>query len=149
MIEYLIDHMVITWVILAVVFAVAEGLTFSMVTIWFTCGAVASAITAVISENLLIQLIVFVVVSVILLIFTRPVLVKHLKVGREKNNVEAIEGQLGLVTEPIRAFGSGLVKVNGIIWTAIGEEPKFEAAEGEQVEIIRVEGVKLIVKTKQ
>jgi membrane protein implicated in regulation of membrane protease activity len=141
--------MIIVWIVLAVIFAVAEGLTLSMITIWFTIGAAVSAIVAACSGSFWLQLIAFVAVSVILLIFTRPVLVKHLKVGREKNNVEAIEGATGLVTEAIKPFGSGLVKVNGIIWTAIGESPEFESPDGTTVEVVRIEGVKLIVKEKE
>jgi len=141
--------MILVWIALAVIFAVAEGLTLSMITIWFTIGAVVSAIVAAVGGGFWLQFIVFVAVSVILLLFTRPVLVKHLKVGKEKNIVEAIEGSTGLVTESIHPFGSGLVKVNGIIWTAVGEEPEFEAPEGATVEVVKIVGVKLIVKKKE
>jgi membrane protein implicated in regulation of membrane protease activity len=140
--------MILVWLALAVIFAVAEGLTLSMITIWFTIGAAVSAVVAAFGGGIWVQFIAFVAVSVVLLIFTRPVLVKHLKVGREKNNVEALEGQTGLVTKAIEPFGSGLVKTGGIIWTAIGESQDFAAAEGETVEIVRVEGVKLIVKER-
>jgi membrane protein implicated in regulation of membrane protease activity len=149
MIDYFANHMVIAWIVLAVIFAVTEGLTLSMITIWFTIGAAASAIVAACGGGFWLQLIVFVAVGVVLLIFTRPVLVKHLKVGREKNNVEAIVGATGLVTEAIKPFGSGLVKVRGIIWTAIGEAPDFETPDGAIVEVVRIEGVKLIVKEKE
>jgi membrane protein implicated in regulation of membrane protease activity len=138
--------MAIIWIILAVVFAVIEGFTFGMVTIWFTIGAVVSAIIAMAGGGTGLQVIVFFAVSIILLIFTRPILVKHLKVGREKNNIEIIEGKIGLVTETIEPFKSGLVKVNGVVWTAVGEEPVFAAEAGTEVKIKRVEGVKLIVE---
>ncbi|MDR2610859.1 MAG: NfeD family protein [Clostridiales Family XIII bacterium] len=146
MAEYLLHHTIIFWLALAVIFAVAEGLTLSMITIWFTAGAAVATVVAAFGGDIWVQFIAFVAVSTILLIFTRPVLVKHLKVGREKNNVEALEGKTGLVTKAIEPFGSGLVKTGGIVWTAIGENQNFTAQEGETVEIIRVEGVKLIVK---
>jgi membrane protein implicated in regulation of membrane protease activity len=76
--------------------------------------------------------------------------VKKLKVGREKNNIEQLEGRIALVTEKVEPFKSGLVKVNGVIWTAVGDnETAFSASAGEEVEIVRVEGVKLIVKEKK
>jgi membrane protein implicated in regulation of membrane protease activity len=149
MMEYLMNHLIIVWLALAVIFAVAEGLTLSMITIWFTIGAAVSAIVAAFGGSIWIQIIAFVAVSIILLIFTRPILVKHLKVGREKNSVEALEGKTGLVTKAIEPFGSGLVKTGGIIWTAIGEDQNFTAPEGETVEIVRVEGVKLIVRERE
>jgi membrane protein implicated in regulation of membrane protease activity len=141
----IITHMAILWIILAIIFAVIEGFTFGLVTIWFTVGAVVSAIVALVGGGIPVQLIVFFAVSIVLLIFTRPILVKHLKVGKEKNNIEWIEGKRGLVTETIEPFKNGLVKVNGIVWTAVGETPEVVAEAGREVEVIRVEGVKLIV----
>jgi membrane protein implicated in regulation of membrane protease activity len=144
--DWILGHMAIIWIILAVVFAVIEGFTFGMVTIWFTIGAVVSAIVAMAGGPPAVQIIVFFAVSIILLIFTRPILVKHLKIGREKNNIELIEGKIGLVTETIEPFKSGLVKVNGVVWTAVGDDQGFAAESGSEVKIKRVEGVKLIVE---
>jgi membrane protein implicated in regulation of membrane protease activity len=145
----LAGHMAIVWIVIAIIFAVVEGFTLGLVTIWFTIGAAASTIVALAGGNILIQIAVFFIVSIVLLIFTRPILVKKLKVGREKNNIEQLEGSVALVTEKVEPFKSGLVKVNGVIWTAVGEEREFSADAGEEVEIVRVEGVKLIVKQKQ
>jgi membrane protein implicated in regulation of membrane protease activity len=146
MIEFLASHIIFVWIAVAVIFAVAEGLTASFVTIWFTIGAAVSAVMAAAGMGIVLQVVIFFVVSVILLIFTRPILVKRLKLGREKNYTEQLEGKTGLVTEEIKAFGSGQVKVRGIVWTAVGETEDFTAVPGNTVEIVRVEGVKLIVK---
>jgi membrane protein implicated in regulation of membrane protease activity len=72
--------------------------------------------------------------------------VKKLRVGREKNVTEAMEGKTGIVTESIEAYGKGLVKVGGIEWTAVGESPDFAADKGTEVRILRVEGVKVVVE---
>jgi membrane protein implicated in regulation of membrane protease activity len=138
--------MAIFWIIVAVIMAVIEGVTLGLVTIWFTIGGAAAAVSALLGADAPIQVVVFFIVSIVLLIFTRPILVKKLKVGREKNVIEQLEGKVGLVTEDIRPFHSGLVKVNGIIWTAVGETNEVIAAAGTKVEILRVEGVKLIVR---
>jgi membrane protein implicated in regulation of membrane protease activity len=143
------DNMVLFWIIAAIAFAAIEGFTLGLVTIWFTIGAAAATVVALAHGSLPIQVAVFFAVSIVLLIFTRPILVKKLKVGREKNNIELIEGKIGLVTGTIGPFDSGLVKVNGIVWTAVGEDSGFAADEGSEVEVVRVEGVKLIVKKKQ
>ncbi|MDR1495444.1 MAG: NfeD family protein [Clostridiales Family XIII bacterium] len=145
----LAGHMAIVWIVVAIILAVIEGFTLGLVTIWFTIGAAASTVVALAGGDIMIQIVVFFVVSIVLLIFTRPILVKKLKVGREKNNIELLEGSVALVTEAIEPFKSGLVKVNGVIWTAVGEETEFAAGADEEVEIVRVEGVKLIVKEKQ
>lgn len=139
------DNMVFFWIIVAIIFAVIEGITCSMVTIMFTIGAVPSVFVALFDGSIVIQIVVFLVVSLLLLIFARPIFVKKLNVGKEKNVTEQLEGKLAIVTEEIAPFKSGLVKVGGIIWTAIGIDNNYSAAVGEQVEIVRVEGVKLIV----
>jgi membrane protein implicated in regulation of membrane protease activity len=92
------------------------------------------------------QVIIFFAVSLVLLIFTRPILVKKLKVGKEKNYTEQLEGKPGMVVEAIEQFKSGQVKVGGILWTAVGESEQFTAPAGSMVEIVKVSGVKLIVR---
>ena len=146
MLEWLVENMVLFWIICAVIFAVIEGIVSGLVTIWFTIGGGAAAGAAAVGASIPVQIVVFFAVSVVLLIFTRPILVKKLKVGREKNYTEQLEGKPGLVVEAIEPFGSGQVKVRGIVWTAIGEVDDFSAPAGGKVEIVRVEGVKLIVK---
>jgi len=146
MLELIVANMVLIWIIVAVVFAVIEGIVSGLVTIWFTIGGAAAAALAAGGASIPVQVIVFFVVSLVLLIFTRPILSKRLKVGREKNYTEQLEGKPGLVVEAIEPFKSGQVKVGGIIWTAVGETERFAAPADTMVEIVRVEGVKLIVK---
>ncbi|MDR1272710.1 MAG: NfeD family protein [Clostridiales Family XIII bacterium] len=142
------DHMALVWIAIAIVFAVIEGFTLGLFTIWFAVGAAAATLVALLGGSMPVQVAVFLAVSLVLLVFTRPILVKKLKVGREKNNIELIEGKTGLVTEAIEPYKSGLVKVDGVVWTVVGEDPGFTADKGSEVEIIRIEGVKLIVKNK-
>jgi len=144
-VDWLLANMAIFWIIVAVVLAVIEGLTLGLVTIWFTIGAGAAAAAALAGAGVWLQVVVFFAVSVVLLVFTRPILVKRLKVGREKNYTQQLEGKAALVTEDIKPFHSGLAKVNGIVWTAVGETETVRIAAGEQAKILRVEGVKLIV----
>ena len=143
--QIVLSHMPIVWIILAIVFALIEGITLGMVTIWFTIGSIISAIVALFDVSLPVQIGVFFVSSLILLIFTRPIFVKHLKIGKEKNVIEQLEGRIGIVTHAIKPYNSGLVKVNGVTWTAIGEDPDAALDKGTEVEILSVEGVKLIV----
>ena len=145
MLDWIVGNMVLVWIIVAVIFAILEGIISGLVTIWFTIGGGAAAGVAAVG-SIPAQVAVFFAVSIVLLIFTRPILVKRLKVGREKNYTEQLEGKPGLVVEELRPFSSGQVKVNGILWTAVGEVDEFAAAKGSKVEIVRVEGVKLIVR---
>jgi len=146
MLEWIVSNMVLIWIICAVVFIIIEGIVSGLVTIWFTIGGGVAAALAAGGVPIPIQVIVFFVVSLVLLIFTRPILSKRLKVGREKNYTEQLEGKPGLVVEAIEPFKSGQVKVGGILWTAVGETERFSAPADSMIEIVRVEGVKLIVK---
>jgi len=146
MLELIVVNMVLIWIIIAVIFAVIEGIISGLVTIWFTIGAGVAAGLAAAGAPIPLQVIVFFAVSLILLIFTRPILSKKLRVGKEKNYTEQLEGKPGLVVEAIEPFKSGQVKVGGILWTAVGETEHFAAPAESMVEIVRVEGVKLIVK---
>ncbi|MCL2111512.1 MAG: NfeD family protein [Clostridiales bacterium] len=149
MLELLAANMILFWIACAVIFAVLEGFVSGLLTIWFTIGGAAAAAAAAMGAPIPVQIVAFFAVSIVLLVFTRPILIKRLKVGREKNYTEQLEGKPGLVVEEIKPFDSGQVKVNGIVWTAIGEAPEFSAKKGDRVEIIKVEGVKLIVKEEK
>jgi membrane protein implicated in regulation of membrane protease activity len=81
----------------------------------------------------------------VLLVFTRPIAIKKLKVGKVKTNVDALVMEEALVTKKISKFGKGEVKVKGQIWTAVSEDNN-EIEEGTVCSVVRIEGVKAIVK---
>ena len=134
------------WIILAVIFAIIEGFTMGLTTIWFTIGGVAACIVAVLGGPVLLQGVVFLAVSIVLLYFTRPLAEKRLKIGHEKNNVDKLIGQVGLVTENIEPYHTGQVKLNGMTWTAISNTNNQIMVKGEEVKVVKIEGVKLIVE---
>jgi membrane protein implicated in regulation of membrane protease activity len=139
------DKLPLIWIAGAVIFALIEAVTMGLATIWFAIGAVVAALVAIPDTSLFTQVVVFLAVSVLLLIFTRPVAVKRLKLGREKNVTEQMEGRAGVVTEAVEPFGTGLVKVGGVFWTAVGEDPAIGIEQGARISVVRIEGVKLVV----
>lgn len=134
------------WIVIAVIFAIIEGFTMGLTTIWFTVGGVGACIVALAGGPLLLQVIVFLLVSIILLYFTRPLAEKRLRIGHEKNNIDLIIGKEVLVTEDIRPFTSGQVKLNGQIWTAVGSANDLSMEKGDQAIVVKIEGVKLVVE---
>jgi len=90
---------------------------------------------------------IFLGIAILLLIFTRPIAVKKLKIGKEKTNIDSLLGQEAIVTRKITKFDRGEIKVQGKYWTAISENNE-DIAEGECIKIIRFEGVKAIVSRK-
>lgn len=138
-------NMVIVWAILGVMLLIIESMTVSLTSIWFAIGAFSAMVLAILNLPFWAQIISFLVFSIVMAIFTRPFFVKYLKIGTTKTNVDSLIGKEAIVTQVIEPFKTGQVKLNGQIWTALSEnhEP-IEVAQ--RVEVLRIEGVKLIVK---
>jgi len=140
-----LSYYTIMWAILIVVFTVIEASTLGLTSIWFAVGSLVALIASIMGFNIMVQVVVFVIVASVLLVYTRPIAKNFLKVGQTKTNVDAIIGQTGYVTKEIKINETGLVKVNGQIWTAKCPDHKSIGVDVE-VEILAVEGVKLIVQ---
>lgn len=138
---------VICWLLLAAIFIVLEIISLGLTTIWFAGGAFVAAIAGACGANLVIQVILFVAVSVILLVMTRPLAVKHLDARTEKTNSEALIGQNAYVLQEINNLKEvGQAKINGMEWTARAKEDSVIIPAGAVVKIIDIQGVKLIVE---
>lgn len=136
----------ILWLVLFVTFLVVEVITVGLTSIWFAVGALFALVAAGLEANVVIQIILFVVSSIILMIATKPFLSKYLLKNREKTNYESVIGQKAKVTEQISNIeNKGTVMINGLEWSAKSENDEvFEP--GVIVEVVKVEGVKVIVK---
>lgn len=135
------------WLGIMILTAILEIATMGLTCIWFTAGAAVAWVAALLKAPVWLQVVLFVVVSAVLLYFTRPIVVKFLKVGANKTNVEAIPGKTGIVTEALRPMeGIGQVKLEGQIWSAKPEDGTSVLEAGTSVTVVAVEGVKLVVK---
>lgn len=138
------------WLIALIVFLVIEAATLGLATIWFAGGALVALIVAMCGAGLGIQVASFLVVSLVLLIFTRPFAVRFLSKDTLKTNVDRVIGMEGVVTEEISNLaGTGKVSLGGNIWTARTENEGGTIPVDAVVAVLRVEGVKLIVKVKE
>ncbi len=129
--------------------ALVEGATTDLVAIWFAPGAFVAMILAFLEVSFPIQLAVCVGLAVLCLILTRTVFKKVFfkRTSVEKMNAAALPGKLALVEENINnASATGVAKINGQLWTARTEDPQDLPQKGDWVEIVRVEGAKLICK---
>ena len=140
-------YMQYVWIAVLVLAAVAEALTTQLIAIWFAPGALVAMILAFCGVASWIQLIVFLAFTVTFLILAQKVFRKVFKFDKEKFNIDAVIGERCLVTERVDNLASaGAVKVKGLQWAArsLNEDETFEV--GDTVEVIAVEGVKLICK---
>lgn len=138
----------IVWLIVMVVFIVVECFTYQLMSIWMAVGALAAVIANKLGADLTVQIVVFVVTSVVLIACTRPFFSKVVKTKKEKTNADNIIGKTAVVQNTIDNLkNAGTVKISGMEWTARAEDNSVIEA-GEAVEILRIEGVKVIVRKK-
>lgn len=124
-----------------------EILTLGLTTIWFAVGALAAFLLALVQVPLMIQIVVFIVVSVVMLVFTRPIMTKYLNKKTTKTNAESLVGRKARVLIPINNLKSeGQVMVNGMEWTARSTKDGVTFQKDEMVRIAGISGVKLIVE---
>ncbi len=141
------DYMIWIWLALLVAFIVAEIATVQLTTVWFAGGALVALILAATGiGNPIVQLAVFFAVSIVLLVATRPIVKKHINQKSMPTNADRCIGATAIVTEDIdNLLGKGSAKVNGIEWTARSEDGSTITA-GSAVTVVKIEGVKIIVK---
>ncbi len=138
---------IIAWLIAFIVFIVIEMLTFQLLTIWFAAGSLLAMIAAMLSWSIEVQLIVFVIVSFILLMTVRPLASKYINSNFTKTNVDSLVGMTAKVTSEINnREGFGAAMVRGLEWTAVAEDDNVIIPVGTLVTIVKISGVKLVVK---
>ena len=138
--------MTLVWTGAVILFGIAEGVTAGLVSIWFVFGSLAALAAAFLNAPLGVQVALFVVVSAVTLALTRPMVKRLMRRRSEPTNLDRVVGQTGRVTEAIdNTAPSGAVYVGGKTWTARSESGEVIPA-GTQVTVVRIEGVKLLVK---
>ena len=134
------------WLIFSGIFFIAEIITVGFLIFWLAIGALFAMIVSFFTDNIIIQTAVFVISSTILIFATKPFVKKFAK-GKSnfKSNVYSIIGDTGIVTKNIDSInGTGQVKINGELWSAVGKDD-IDIEKGTEVKIVEVKGVKAVV----
>ena len=134
--------MVYFWLAMIVVFALVEGVTVSLIAVWFSVGSLAAMISAALGAPLWLQALLFTLVSGLTLAAMRPFIKKYLNIKPILTNADALVGQSAVAIESVDSL-SGAVKVGGKVWSARCDQA---VSVGESVRILSIEGVKLIVE---
>lgn len=133
------------WFGLLILFGILEAVTVSVVSIWFMAGSLAAILAALCGASLPVQIVLFLAVSVALLACLRPLVRKYVSPKITATNADRVIGKTAVVTESIDNIAAqGAVKVGGVVWTTRSSGGKPIAA-GAQVQVDRIEGVKLYV----
>ena len=139
--------MTAVWLVAMIVLLIIEGIVPGLVSIWFAIGAFAAMISAILGAPLWLQVLWFFAVSILTLCLTRPFAKKYVNSRATPTNADMLIGKECVVTEAIdNVLGTGAVTVGGKVWTAHTEEPDGKAETGKVMTVVRIDGVKLIVK---
>ncbi|MBR4790889.1 MAG: NfeD family protein [Treponema sp.] len=146
MIQVLSNNLPWVWVAVTIICVVIESLTLSLTTIWFGISSFVLVFLAFTPIPFGAQLFIFVAMSLVLLIFTRPVVKKKINQKQIATNYERIIGQIAVVTKKITALDKGSVKINGMEWTAAVKED-ITLEKGSKCIIEEIAGVTAYVKS--
>lgn len=133
----------IMWLIIIVLLTILEVITINLVSVWFIISGIVSLFLSFVIDSFYVEFAVFVCLGLVLMLLTRPYLVKKLSKKKVSTNLDRVIGMEGIVTEEITKFKIGEVKVDGKKWSAISNE-KIEV--GKEVIVEDIDGVKLIVR---
>ena len=131
------------WLFVIVLLTILEISTVNLVSVWFIGSAIISLIMSFFIDLFYIQFGLFVSLGLVLMLITRPILIKKLVKKDFKTNLDRVIGMEAVVTEEITKFKIGEVKVDGKKWSAIAKE-KIEV--GTTVVVESIDGVKLVVR---
>lgn len=135
------------WLIVACAFAILEMFTAGFMVLWLSVAALVTLLFSLIfPEAFALQLIIWGILSVVLLFFTKKFADKVNSNPIPTNVYSVIGKKANVIVEINGEKSTGQVKVDGDVWSAKTEEFNAIIPIGSVVEILRVDGVKLVVK---
>ena len=135
----------IFWLIAAVGFLVLEGMTFSMVSIWFAAGSAVALLSCLFSPSFRVQAVVFIVVSTLCLAAFKP-LAQKLRQKPTPTNGDRSLGREAKVLTPVSAEATGRVRLDGVDWNARCATPGDTLAPGQLCRVTEIHSTLLIVE---
>ena len=135
------------WLIVACIFFIGEIFTAGFLVFWLGIAAMLTMLVSIFTSNLIIQTAVFVIASALLLFLTKPFVDKYITKNDKSvaTNAFSLIGKKGIVTKEITTTSYGQVKVGEEVWTSISED-STPLSEGTEIEVVKIDGVKLVVK---
>lgn len=143
----MLEYMWVVWLVVFVLALMIETLSSELVSVWFAAGALIALIVSFIPQTTWwIQLVIFAVISVASLVCLRPIIHRALKRTVVSSNVDELIHKKGRMTKGCDEFNHGEVKIGGVLWTAYASDEKTPIDAGAVVEVLAIEGNKLVVK---
>lgn len=137
------------WLLLALLSAGAEALTAKWIAFSFLPSAVAAMVLAFFDVSVVIQLFVFFGGAFIFMICLKGIFRSAFSAKGKKRSIDSAIGEKCVVAERIdNLAGRGAVIFDGMEWAARTVSDEITVEEGERVEVIAVEGVRLVCQKR-
>ncbi len=134
------------WLVVAMVFFLAEVFTAGFVLAAFGVGAIAAAAAAFVGLGIEWQLAVFILASVAAIVYSRRFAERVTGPQPEGVGVDRVLGKSGVVLETIDPLqATGRVRIDREEWRAQSADDTVIPVDS-LVEVVRVEGTRLIVR---
>ncbi|MCI6573562.1 MAG: NfeD family protein [Actinomycetaceae bacterium] len=132
------------WAIIALVLLIVEMFTVDFTFLMLAGGAFGAMFTAIFTDSWIAQIVVFAVISVVLLVFVRPWVRKHVNSSStKKSNVYAYVGKTARTLTDVTET-TGRAKVSGEVWSAKTDSGILP--QGIEVKIVGIDGVHLVLE---
>ena len=120
----------IFWLLAAVGFLALEGMTFSMVSVWFAAGSAAALLCCLFTHSFRVQAVVFIAVSAVCLLAFKPLAKRLHKQPTPTNGDRAL----------------GRVRLDGVDWSARCATPGDTLTPGQACRVTEIHSTLLIVE---
>ena len=137
----------IFWLLAAVGFLALEGMTFSMVSVWFAAGSAAALLCCLFTHSFRVQAVVFIAVSAVCLLAFKP-LAKRLHKQPTPTNGDRALGREARVLTPVSAQQTGRVRLDGVDWSARCATPGDTLTPGQACRVTEIHST-LLISTHQ
>ena len=138
--------MIFVWLGIAIVALIIELNTTDLSSIWATVGGAITAIVAIWCHIIWVQIIIFLVISILGILLIRPYVKRYVKRNEIETNVDSLIGKKAICVDDIGPDNVGACKIDGKIWSAIAKDEADIINAGQKVEVLSIDGVKLIVR---
>ena len=135
----------IFWLLAAVGFLALEGMTFSMVSVWFAAGSAAALLCCLFTHSFRVQAVVFVAVSTLCLLALKPLCSRLRKPPTATNGDRAL-GREAVALTPVSAEATGRVRLDGVDWNARCATPGDTLDPGALCRVTEIHSTLLIVE---
>ncbi len=130
------------WLAIVITLGLLEISTVNLVSIWFVISGIAAMLISLFTDNTTLEVSVFVILGIALLPISKKIY-KNISKTKTRTNLDRIIGMKGIVTENITKDTTGVVKVDGKVWSSYADA---NLEKGSAVEVLQINGVKIKVK---